>query len=114
MQEIIQNILGQKGPEWTEALTSMAGFSSDQAKTFLPSVLQGVTNAAADGKLDASEITSKLDVAELASKCGVDEAKAQAGLSTLLPGILSALQGEGGLGGLLGKAGGMASKLFGN
>ena len=132
--DIVQQLLRERGGELAQNLIGEAGFSSDQAEGFLPLALQKVIAVLQGGDLDlgallggsgASSILSRLNVGELATEAGLDEAKAGAGISALIPALLSAIQqGAGGtegllasLGGegasdLLGAAGGLAGKLF--
>ena len=128
MNDIIKELTSGQTSQWIGMLTDKFGFSSDQAKSFVPSLLGKVTDLIGGGKLDfsagldPSALLEKLDVNELAGKAGVDVAKAKAGLEGLLPSVtetiskgagglqgLTSMLGEGDAKGLLGGAG----KLFG-
>jgi len=134
MIEMVQKLLADRGPELIQSLVSKAGFSSDEAQSFLPGAAEQVATTLQGGGLDLGELLggggvaallSKLNAGELAAKTGVDEAKANAGLGELVPSLLAAFKDQSGgadgllaaLGGgkadaLLGAAGGLAGKLF--
>lgn len=128
----LSKIIQQYGPALTQQLTSKAGFTSQQATSFLPLVIGKVMEVVKGGKFDiksliggagASAIIGKLGIGDIAKKVGIDEAKATAGAQAVVPSLLESLQKGGGLesmlGGLGGAAGGAgdlmkkAGKLFG-
>ena len=134
MLEIVQQLLKDRGPELVQLLVSKAGFSSDEAQSFLPSAAAKLVDAIQGGGLDLGDLLggggvasliAKVNVGAVATETGIDEAKATAGIGELAPSLLSALKEQSGgaegllaaLGGgksegLLGAAGGLAGKLF--
>lgn len=135
--DFIQNILSEKGGDLIGALTGRAGYTTEQAKRFLPeagsAVGEAVTSQAS--KLDLSDLASAanigavlkgVDVSALATRTGVSAEQGSAGLNALLPmllgfigekgkgaGGLLALLGSGkGLGGALGEMKGLAGRLL--
>lgn len=117
--DLFATLVKGNNSELLGALTQ-SGFSTDQAKDFLPAALSGITDAAQKldtGKLlsmgssdQLSSIMSALDMQKLTSLVGGDSALARNGIQALLPKVLDML--KGGSGGLSGLAGGV-SKLFG-
>jgi len=134
MNEMVQQLIKERGPELAQNLVSKAGFSSEEARGFLPVAAEKLMAALQGGGLDFGELLggggvesllSKLNAGEIAADSGIDEAKATAGLGALVPNLLSALKeqtggaegllsalGGGKSDGLLGAAGGLAGKLF--
>lgn len=121
MQAILQQLLGDKASQWTQTLTEQAGFSGEEAQSFLPAALDKVCGVFQQGDLDfdASSLLGKLDPSGLGSALGIGGEKATTGLRALLPDVLSSIQDKfdpdslqsllgGEAGGLLGKVG----KLF--
>lgn len=135
MNEMVQKLIQERGPELVQSLVSKVGFSAEEAQGFLPVAVEKLMAALQGGGLDFGELLggggvasllSKLNTREIAADSGLDEAKAEAGLGELVPNVLSALKEQSGgaegllsaLGGgksdgLLGAAGGLAGKLFG-
>lgn len=135
--DFLQDILREKGGDLAAGLVEKAGFSTEQARSFLPEAASSVFDVAKAkaGDLDLSDLAGSteslvggVDVGALAQKVGIDSSKASSGLQALVPMLLSALgQKAGGLSQLssllggegIGKAlggatdiGGMAGKLF--
>lgn len=112
----IQAIIKKYGPVLTQQLTSKSGFTPTQAQSFVPGLIQKVIGALQGGGFDlksvlggnAASLISKLDLSSLAKTAGVDPAKAEAGAKEVVPNLLTQLQSEGGLDGLLGKVGAAA------
>jgi len=128
MMDIIQNLLNEKRSELLEPLVQQAGFSGDEASSFLPPAIAHIGQTLTGGGLDLgallggggdpSAALEQLDVSAVAQEAGVAPAKAQSGLQAILPVALSFAKeklGAGGLDGLLGgeEAGGAASALGG-
>ena len=76
--EILKNLISEHGPSLVSALTE-SGFSTDQAKQFLPEAAQGMSAAISSGGISkllsggdegniASSIMSKIDIESIASK----------------------------------------------
>lgn len=113
----IANLIKQYGPALTQQLTGKAGFTPQQAQSFLPLVIGKVLEVVKGGKFDvksliggagASAIIGKLGIGDIAKKVGIDEAKATAGAQAVVPNLLDSLQKSGGLQGMLGNLGGAA------
>jgi hypothetical protein len=136
LMEFIQNILTDKAGDLLGALTGDAGYTADQADTFLPEAGSAVGEAVVSQatKLDLADLASAsnigavlgaVDVSGLANKTGVSAEQSTAGLKALIPMLLGFIgqrsQGAGGLMSLLGGGKGsgaldglkgMAGKLF--
>jgi hypothetical protein len=134
MIQIVQQLLEKNGPELVRNLVAKAGFSSEEAQSFLPVAAEKLMAALQGGGLDIQDLLggagvasllAKLNAGEIAADSGIDEAKATAGLGELVPNLLSALNEESGgakrllsaLGGgksdgLLGGAGSLTGKFF--
>ena len=134
MNDMVQQLIKERGPELVQMLVSKVGFSPEEGRGFLPVVTEKLLAALKGGGLDFGELLggggvdsllSKLNAEEIAADSGIDEAKATAGIGELVPNLLSALKEQSGgaegllsaLGGgkpdgLLGAAGGLAGKLF--
>jgi len=134
MMDIIQNLLSEKRDELVEPLVQRAGFSGQEARSFLPPAFEQISQALGGGGLDlgsllgnrdASALMEQVDVSAAAQEAGVEPQKAESGFQAILPLVLSFVQekagGAGGLGALLGGGdsggtasalGGLASKLF--
>jgi len=130
--EFIQQILKEQGPKLAGVLMSKLGFSSGQADGFLGGALKQISGLISGGGLKVTELfggggvgalLSKLNFGQLASEAGVDEGKARQGMEEVAPSMLSSLKdavdspedllgkftGEG-VGGVLGKVGGLFKK----
>jgi hypothetical protein len=124
--DFLTEILKDKGAEMVSALTSKAGFSTDQAEKFVPEagssaveVLKSkalsldMENLASPGNISA--ILGGVDVAALARKVGVTADQGSKGLTTMLPMLLglmgSKANGMTGMMSMLGVTGGAADKL---
>lgn len=113
---LVDELLSAKSSELIRGLTEKAGFSADEATKFIPPAAEQVVDQVKGGGLDIgallagqdlSSLISKLDLGALASQVGIDESKVSAGLQTLVPMLLSALQDKaGGASGLLSLLGG--------
>ena len=132
--DLLGMIMQGEGGKLVEKLTGSAGFSADQAQKFAPAAGAAVVDAlkANAGKLDLGNLTSAtnvgtlmglINVGGLASKAGVGADMGKKGLQTILPMILGLvaskgggaegllkLLGGGGLGGAMGKLGGMLGR----
>ena len=135
MNQMVQQLINQHGAEFVRSLVAKAGFSVDEAQSFLPVAVEKLVAALQGGGLDlggllggggVTSLLAQLNAGEIAADSGIDEAKATAGLGELAPNLLSALKeqsggaegllsalGSGKSDGLLGTAGGLAGKLFG-
>lgn len=129
--KILTNLISEHGPSLVSSLTD-SGFSTDQAKQFLPEAAQGMSDAISSGGISkllsggdessiATTIMSKIDVESIASKVGIDSSLASNGLTALIPKVLDLINSEGGgLSALLasgdaggiGRIAGMVGKLF--
>ena len=129
--EILKNLISEHGPSLMSALTE-SGFSTDQAKQFLPEAAQGMSDVISSGGISkllsggdegdmASTIMGKIDIESIASKVGIDSSLASNGLTALIPKVLALINTEGGglsslLGigdaGVIGRIAGMVGKLF--
>jgi len=129
--EILKNLISEHGPGLMSTLTE-SGFSTDQAKQFLPEAAQGMSDAISSGGISellsggdegsiATTIMSKIDIESIASKVGIDSSLASNGLTALIPKVLDLINSEGGglsslLGsgdaGGIGRIAGMVGKLF--
>jgi hypothetical protein len=134
MIDIVQNLLNEKRSELLEPLVQQAGFSGEEASSFLPPALAQIVQSLSGGGLDLGALLGsggdpaaameRLDVATVAREAGVEPSKAQSGLQAILPMVLSfaqdklgtgdldALIGGGEKGGVASALGGLASKLF--
>lgn len=113
----ISKLIQEHGSALTQQLTSKAGFTPQQATSFLPLVVGKVMEVLKGGKFDvksllggagAASIIGKLGIGDIAKKVGIDEAKATAGAQAVVPSLLQSLQKGGGLESLLGNVGGAA------
>jgi len=129
--EILKNLISEHGPSLMSTLTE-SGFSTDQAKQFLPEAAQGMSDAISSGGISellsggdegsiATTIMSKINIESIASKVGIDSSLASNGLTALIPKVLDLINSEGGglsslLGsgdsGGIGRIAGMVGKLF--
>jgi len=132
---ILDEILEDKGSELSGALVEKAGFSGEEAQSFLPPAVGKVLEAVGGGGVDIGalmgaggiqSLLAKIDLGSLASESGVEASKASSGLQAMLPLLMSALRdkaggaegilsllGGGSAGGALGAVRGLAGKLFG-
>ena len=132
--DLLGMIMQGEGGKMIEKLTGSAGFSADQAQKFAPAAGSAVVDAlkSSAGKLDLGDLPSAgnikalmglINVGGLASKAGVSADMGTKGLQSILPMILSVVAskgggaqgllkilGGGGLGGTLGKLGGMLGR----
>ncbi len=117
LDDLLKNVLNEKTAGWSKMLSDKAGFSADQAKSFIPALIEKVTALFKGGKidlkgLDVSKLMGQLNVGELAKKAGVDATKASEGLKAVLPDILKQVQDKAGdAKGLVEGAKGLMGKL---
>jgi hypothetical protein len=129
--EILKNLISEHGPSLISTLIE-SGFSTDQAKQFLPEAAHVMSDAISSGGISkllsggdessiASTIMSKIDIESIASKVGIDSSLASNGLNALIPKVLALIDVEGGglsslLGGEgaggIGRIAGKVGKLF--
>ena len=124
LNDLLNGLMSDSGNGWVTMLSEKFGFSPEQAQKFIPAVMEQVSGLVAGGKIDlsngfdASAILGMLNSSKAASAAGVEQAKADAGLQSLIPEMLSSLEGKmggaDGLSSLLGKdgLGGALGKLF--
>ena len=138
IQQLIEQVLQEKGGDLVQSLVSQLGFDANTAQQFVPAAIGqlgqalggggggGFDLAGLLGNLggggDLSGLLDQVNVGALASEAGTSETEAKQGLEALAPQVLDALgQQAGGADGLLsalggGDAGGLlgaASKLGG-
>ena len=124
---LVDELLSGNKSELLQGLTEKAGFTADEATKFLPPAAEQVVAQVKGGGFDlssllggggVSSLISNLDIGALAANVGIEESKVTAGLQTVVPLLLSALQNKaGGASGVLsllgGDTGGGASGALG-
>ncbi len=127
MEEMLKQLMDEKGSAWVQLLEDRVGFGQEQARGFLSGLADSVQGLFKEGKLDPSSllggdirsVVENLDLAELGATVGVDARKAEQGVEVVTPEIVNAVKQKMGQGGLLdllggsGGLGGLAGKLFG-
>lgn len=137
---MLEAILKEHGGDLLSSMIGSGGLDSGQAERLLPPALEGIGGALGDGGLDLGDLLGggegavgallgKLDIGAIASSAGLGSDETLAGLTSLIPVVVSLLSdkvgGGAGAEGLmsmlsggdgsdaLGAIGGLAGKLFG-
>ena len=114
--EAIKQVLNDKLGSLTSMLTSKAGFSANEAKGFLPTVIEKIVALVKGGQLDLKtldpqKLIGMLNVGELAKKVGIDTTKANSGLAAVVPEIIKQIQASVGDKSLLDAGKGLLGKM---
>ena len=122
MIDLIQKFISTEGNGIISELTG-AGFSSEQANSFLPEALNGLVDVfkngdwqsliKADSVEQASNLLAAVDIESLSSRLGIEAGLAQSGVAALIPKLLAYLKNNQGLGSLLGALGNGAERGLG-
>ncbi|HMN95599.1 MAG TPA: hypothetical protein PKC43_05175 [Phycisphaerales bacterium] len=116
---MIKDLIGSNLGPIVQKVAATLGIAEPQAKAFTEkaiSLVEGLAQqdpAQLGGLLqgDPAKLLSKIDLSSLSGLVGGDTAKAGQGLESVLEGVMAQIGSDGG--GMLGKLGAAASKLFG-